>query len=75
MLELARLSIAAVAYFGNVNRWNNWLTIPHIQFHNHKPASVINTIRGRELIKRVICGLEQSFWQKRNNILKPPFLH
>lgn len=61
MLELAKLSLVGVAYFGDVNRWNHWLTTPHIQFHNNKPTSVIDTIRGRELIKRIICGLEQGF--------------
>ena len=61
MLELARLSLVGVAYFGNVNRWNHWLTTPHIQFHNNKPISVIDTIRGRELIKGIIFGLEQGF--------------
>ncbi|WP_254844960.1 antitoxin Xre/MbcA/ParS toxin-binding domain-containing protein [Pseudoalteromonas sp. SK18] len=61
MLELAKLSLVGVAYFGDVNRWNHWLTTPHIQFHNNKPTSVIDTIRGRELIKRIISGLEQGF--------------
>jgi putative toxin-antitoxin system antitoxin component (TIGR02293 family) len=61
ILELAKLSLLGVSYFDNVNRWNYWLSTPHIQFNGHKPLSVINTIRGRELIKRIICGLEQGF--------------
>lgn len=61
ILELARLSLISVSYFGSVNRWNNWLMTPHIQFNNDKPFSVINTIRGREIIKRIVCGLGQGF--------------
>lgn len=28
MLELARLLLVSVAYLGNINRWNHWLSTP-----------------------------------------------
>lgn len=60
-LELARLSTIGTNYFGNVDRWNAWLNMAHVQFNNLPPKSFINTIRGRELIKRVILSLEHGF--------------
>jgi putative toxin-antitoxin system antitoxin component (TIGR02293 family) len=60
-LEVARLSNIGIAYFGNIKRWNEWLNKPHIQFDQKQPKSVIHTIRGRELIKRIILGLEYGF--------------
>jgi len=60
-LEVARISSQGIAYFGDVKRWNEWLSTPNIQFANQEPKSVIHTIRGRELIKRVILGLEYGF--------------
>ena len=60
-LELARLSTIGIAYFGNIKRWNEWLNIPNAQFDNQEPKAVVHTIRGRELIKRIIRGLEYGF--------------
>jgi putative toxin-antitoxin system antitoxin component (TIGR02293 family) len=60
-LEVARLSNIGIAYFGNIKRWNEWLNKPNIQFDLKEPKSVIHTIRGRELIKRIILGLEYAF--------------
>lgn len=60
-LEVARISSQGIAYFGDVKRWNEWLSTPNIQFANQEPKSVIHTIRGRALIKRVILGLEYGF--------------
>jgi putative toxin-antitoxin system antitoxin component (TIGR02293 family) len=60
-LEVARLSNIGIAYFGNIKRWNEWLNKPHIQFDQKQPKSVMHTIRGRELIKRIILGLEYGF--------------
>ena len=62
-LELARLSTHGIEYFGSVERWNEWLNTPNIQFNSNPPKSVINSIRGRELIKRIINGLAHGFWQ------------
>ncbi|WP_024608533.1 antitoxin Xre/MbcA/ParS toxin-binding domain-containing protein [Pseudoalteromonas sp. TAB23] len=60
-LELARLSTIGTDYFGSVKRWNEWLNTPHSQFENKEPREVMHTIRGRELIKRIILGLEHGF--------------
>ncbi|MDP5213380.1 DUF2384 domain-containing protein [Pseudoalteromonas tunicata] len=60
-LEIARISSQGTAYFGDVKRWNEWLNTPNTQFGNQEPKSVIHTIRGRELIKRVLLGLEYGF--------------
>ncbi|NYR13087.1 DUF2384 domain-containing protein [Pseudoalteromonas sp. MIP2626] len=48
-------------YFGDVKRWNQWLDIPNLQFDNHCLGELMNTIRGRELIRRVINGLQYGF--------------
>lgn len=61
VFELARLSTIGVVYFGNIDRWNNWLSTPNMQFYNQPPKSLIHTIRGRELIKRIVLGLEHGF--------------
>ncbi|WP_352283742.1 antitoxin Xre/MbcA/ParS toxin-binding domain-containing protein [Pseudoalteromonas sp. Q18-MNA-CIBAN-0097] len=60
-LEIARLSGGGVAYFGDVKCWSQWLDTPHMQFDNHPPRAMINTIRGRELIHRIITGLQYGF--------------
>ena len=60
-IEIARLSGVGVAYFGDVKRWSQWLDTPHMQFDNHPPRAMIDTIRGRELIHRVITGLQYGF--------------
>lgn len=60
-LDVARLATLGTGYFGNVERWNKWLTTPHIQFGNKPPQSVMYALRGREMIKRIIRGLEYGF--------------
>ncbi|MGE6810781.1 antitoxin Xre/MbcA/ParS toxin-binding domain-containing protein [Pseudoalteromonas nigrifaciens] len=60
-LEVARLSGGGVAYFGDVKRWNQWLDTPNTQFDYYPPRELMNTIRGRELIRRVITGLQYGF--------------
>jgi putative toxin-antitoxin system antitoxin component (TIGR02293 family) len=60
-LEVAKLSGFGVDYFGDAKRWNQWLDIPNAQFDNHLPRELMNTIRGRELIRRVIKGLQYGF--------------
>ena len=60
-LEIARLSGVGVAYFGDVKRWSQWLDTPHMQLDSHRPRAMINTIRGRELIHRIITGLQYGF--------------
>jgi len=60
-LEIARLSGCGVAYFGDVKRWSQWLDTPHMQLDSHRPRELMNTIRGRELIRRVISGLQYGF--------------
>lgn len=57
-LELSRLSTIGIGYFGNIERWNQWLNTAHVQFDNQPPHTFMHTIRGRELIKRIILGLE-----------------
>lgn len=61
VIELARLSTIGVVYFGNIERWNNWLSTPNMQFYNKPPKSLIHTIRGWELIKRIVLGLDHGF--------------
>lgn len=58
VIELAMLSTIGIDYFGNIARWNLWLNAAHVQFDNQSPYSFMHTIRGRELIKRTILGLE-----------------
>lgn len=60
-LELAKLSTLGLEYFGDVKRWNEWLNMPNVQFNNQTPKSFMNTILGRELIKRVILSLDYGF--------------
>ncbi|MBE0421354.1 DUF2384 domain-containing protein [Pseudoalteromonas nigrifaciens] len=60
-LEIARLSSFGAAYFGSINDWNTWLDTANVQFDNQTPRSMINSIRGRELIRRVINGLQYGF--------------
>lgn len=61
VFQLANLSNVGVVYFGNVNNWRNWLKTNNPQFGNAKPLSVLGTIRGRELIQRVINQLQYGF--------------
>ena len=60
-LEVARLSSFGAEYFGSVDSWNQWLETPHMQFENEPPQRLMNSIRGRELIRRVINGLKYGF--------------
>ncbi|MDC9530304.1 MbcA/ParS/Xre antitoxin family protein [Pseudoalteromonas sp. Angola-7] len=60
-LEIARLSSFGAAYFGNIDSWNTWLDRPNVQFDNQPPRSMMDSIRGRELIRRVINGLQYGF--------------
>lgn len=60
-LEVARLSSFGAAYFGNIDNWNIWLDTPNVQFDNQAPRAMMNSIRGRELIRRVINGLKYGF--------------
>ena len=60
-LEVARLSSTGISYFGDVKRWNEWLNTAHTQFDGKAPKDFLHTIRGRELIKRIINGLEYGF--------------
>lgn len=60
-LALARLATIGTEYFGSVKRWKDWLNTPHIQFNNLPPESVMHTQQGRELIKRIVRGMEYGF--------------
>jgi putative toxin-antitoxin system antitoxin component (TIGR02293 family) len=60
-LELARLSTFGIKYFESVERWNNWLNTPNMQFNRMKPCSVLNTVRGRELVRIIVLKLENGF--------------
>lgn len=60
-IAVAKLSDAGVEYFGSDEQWNLWLDTPHIQFDKQPPKDVIDTIQGRELINRIIMGLEHGF--------------
>ncbi|MCF2902050.1 MbcA/ParS/Xre antitoxin family protein [Pseudoalteromonas sp. OFAV1] len=41
--------------------WKEWLDSANFQFDGNKPISVMHSIRGRELIERVINGLKYGF--------------
>lgn len=60
-IELARLSTIMIGYFGNIERWNMWLSTPNMQFYNKTPQSFAHTVCGRELIKRIVLDLEHGF--------------
>ncbi|WP_262387566.1 antitoxin Xre/MbcA/ParS toxin-binding domain-containing protein [Pseudoalteromonas sp. BZK2] len=60
-IEVARLSMVGINYFGNIENWNAWLNTAHIQFNSRAPRLVLNSIRGRELIKNVIKQLQYGF--------------
>ena len=60
-IEVARLSMIGINYFGNIENWNAWLNTAHIQFNGRPPQLVLNSIRGRELIKNVIKQLQYGF--------------
>ena len=61
MIEVARLSNFGTAYFGSIDNWNTWLHTPNIQFDNQPTRAIMNSVRGRELIRRVISGLQHGF--------------
>ncbi len=60
-IEVARLSMIGINYFGCIENWNAWLNTAHIQFNSRAPRLVLNSIRGRELIKNVIKQLQYGF--------------
>jgi len=60
-IEVARLSMIGINYFGCIENWNAWLNTAHIQFNGRPPQLVLNSIRGRELIKNVIMQLQYGF--------------
>lgn len=60
-LEIAKLSMIGIEYFGSIENWNVWLNTAHIQFNGRPPQLVLNSIRGRELIKNVIKQLQYGF--------------
>ncbi|MEW9799751.1 antitoxin Xre/MbcA/ParS toxin-binding domain-containing protein [Alteromonas sp. CYL-A6] len=60
-LDIAKLTDTGLAYFGSIERWRLWLNTPNMQFHNEKPSSVIDIATGRNLIRRIIRGLEYGF--------------
>ena len=60
-LEIARLSMVGIDYFGNIESWNAWLNAAHIQFNGRAPRTVLNSIRGRELIRNVVKQLQYGF--------------
>lgn len=60
-IEVARLSNFGIAYFSSIDNWNTWLDTPNVQFDNQPARAIMNSIRGRELIRRVISGLLHGF--------------
>lgn len=60
-IEVARLSNFGIAYFSNIDNWNTWLDTPNVQFDNQPARAIMSSIRGRELIRRVISGLQHGF--------------
>jgi len=60
-IEVARLSNFGIAYFSSIDNWNTWLDTPNVQFDNQPARAIMNSIRGRELIRRVISGLQHGF--------------
>ena len=61
IVELAKVATVCLHYFGSVERWNRWLNQESIQFNNAPPLAVIHTIRGRELIKKMIVSLQNGY--------------
>ncbi|MEJ2911783.1 MbcA/ParS/Xre antitoxin family protein [Pseudoalteromonas sp. C12FD-1] len=60
-IKVARLSNFGTAYFSSIDNWNTWLYTPNIQFDNQPAQAIMRSIRGRELIRRVISRLEHGF--------------
>tara|TARA_R110002167_G_scaffold261565_5_gene468119 strand:- start:3548 stop:3985 length:438 start_codon:yes stop_codon:yes gene_type:complete len=60
-VDVARITTIGAAYFGSIERWKKWLETPHVQFGKEPPETVLHALRGRELIKRIILGLEYGF--------------
>ena len=60
-IEVARLSNFGIAYFSSIDNWNTWLDTPNVQFDNQPARAIMSSIRGRELIRRVISGLQHGF--------------
>lgn len=60
-LEVARLCEFGTEYFGSVYSWNQWLCSANLRFNYQTPHSVINSIRGRELIRETINASRHGF--------------
>ena len=60
-LEVAKLSMIGIDYFGSIDIWNAWLNNAHIKLDGREPRTMLNSIRGRELIKSVIKQLQFGF--------------
>lgn len=55
-LEIAKLSQSGITYFGSVYSWNQWLDTTNIRCNYLPPRTIINSIRGRELIRHIITS-------------------
>ncbi|MBH0094199.1 antitoxin Xre/MbcA/ParS toxin-binding domain-containing protein [Pseudoalteromonas sp. SCQQ13] len=61
IVELAHLASACIDYFESVERWNTWLNTRSLQFSSEMPLTFINTITGRELIKKTVDNLNHGY--------------
>tara|TARA_R110002020_G_scaffold170772_5_gene360668 strand:- start:4006 stop:4455 length:450 start_codon:yes stop_codon:yes gene_type:complete len=61
IVELAHLASACIDYFESVERWNTWLNARSLQFSSEMPLTFVNTIAGRELIKKTVDNLNHGY--------------
>lgn len=61
IVELAHLASACIDYFESVERWNTWLNTRSLQFSSEMPLTFVNTIAGRELIKKTVDNLTHGY--------------
>ncbi|MBB1279895.1 antitoxin Xre/MbcA/ParS toxin-binding domain-containing protein [Pseudoalteromonas sp. SR41-1] len=61
IVELAHLASACIDYFESVERWNTWLNTRSLQFSSEMPLTFVNTIAGRELIKKTVDNLNHGY--------------
>lgn len=59
--EVAKVCSFCIDYFENIERFNNWLNTPLLQFDSKIPLTFIDTIAGRELIKNTVNGLKYGY--------------
>lgn len=61
IVELAHLASVCIDYFESVERWTTWLNTRSLQFSSEMPLTFVNTIAGRELIKKTVDNLNHGY--------------